>query len=71
MYDLESGVSPNEGCTGSLHTHKNPGWTSKQIRFGDAGIKGRSEQCSLPAAPHSPALVPPQLPGAKRCSGHG
>lgn len=49
MYDLESGVSPNEGCTGSLHTHKNPGWTSKRIRFGDAGIKGRSEERSLPA----------------------
>lgn len=59
MYDLESGVSPNEGCTGSLHTHKNPGWTSKRIRFGDAGIKGRSEDWLPPSrAQHRAGLRP-------------
>lgn len=78
MYDLESGVSPNEGCTGSLHTHKKPGWTSKRIGFGGAGIKGSSRSGSppVPAQP-SPALRPcPSLPcppgcGAGRGAGAG
>lgn len=73
MYDLESGVSPNEGCTGSLHTHKNPGWTSKRIRFGDAGIKGRSQDC-LPPLPAQPSPAPrraPSLPSHRERCGAG
>lgn len=72
MYDLESRVSPNEGCTGSLHTHKNPGWTSKRIRFGDAGIKGRSEDWLPPCPPSAaPGSVPPEPPGGMRRAGTG
>lgn len=74
MYDLESGVSPNEGCTGSLHTHKNPGWTSKRIRFGDAGIKGRSEDWLPAASPAQPSPAPrraPSVPSRRERCGAG